>query len=199
MKRIFALVSLLLSLAIVYQSCSTVKQVSEMSRLNSCEFSFEGIQSLRLAGIDLGDGTSSEGIQGGQLMQLVNAMFQKNIPISLDVMMKVDNPNSKAATVSRMDYIILLEGMEMLNGETKTQYTIGPNSSEILPLPLQTELFTALAAQNREDITRLINKFTGKDQEPMEVTVKVKPYISIGLTSLPYPGYLTFTQKIQKN
>lgn len=199
MKRIIAAIILLLSLTVAYQSCSTVKQVSEMSRLNSCEFSFEGIRSLRLAGIDLGDGTSAGGIQGGQLMQLVNAMFQKNIPISLDVMMKVDNPNNKAATVSRMDYIILLEGMELLNGETKTQYTIGPNSSEVLPLPLQTELFTALAAQNREDITRLINKFTGKDQEPMEVTVRIKPYINIGLTSLPYPGYLTFTQKIQKN
>lgn len=180
-----------------FQSCETIKQTGEITRLKDCNFSLEGINALTLAGINLGDGSNLSGMEGGQLMQLANALFQKNLPISLDVMIKADNPNTKPALLSKMDYLVLIDGMELFTGQNTRQYTIGAGNYETIALPLQTELFKVMAEQSKEKITGLINKLSGKDKTPLEVTVKIKPYVSIGGASVPYPGYLTFVQKLQ--
>ncbi len=196
MKALFKALILivLLSIGALY-SCNTIQQAKEVARLKTCTFSYNGIDSVSLAGIRLNRGISLQSLSGGQMIQLAGALLRQDFPVSFQLMMDVENPNRKAATLTKMDYIVLFDGVEVLNGSTNQHITLAANSQTLIRLPLQTELFKALANQTQSTLNAMIGKLSGKGSEPLNVVVKVKPYLNIGSKQLPYPGYFSFSQQ----
>ncbi len=190
MKRYIRHIGIILLIFSVLPSCDVLNQAAEVGRLQQCTFQVEGVNNIFLAGIELRQGMKSTDLNSGQLMQLANAAFQKNMPLSFNVMVRVKNPNTKTAALSRMDYRVFLDGVEMLSGQMNQRYSIGPNSNTDVAVPVQLELYKALSGQSADAVSNIGFKLTGSSSKPVELLVKVKPYMQVGLTSLPYPGYI---------
>lgn len=190
MKRYIRHIGIILLIFSVLPSCDVLNQAAEVGRLQQCTFQVEGVNNIFLAGIELRQGMKSTDLNSGQLMQLANAAFQKNMPLSFNVMVRVKNPNTKTAALSRMDYRVFLDGVEMLSGQMNQRYSIGPNSNTDVAVPVQLELYKALSGQSADAVSNIGFKLTGSSSKPVELLVKVKPYMQVGLTTLPYPGYI---------
>lgn len=190
MKRYIRHIGIIFLIFSVLPSCDVLNQAAEVGRLQQCTFQVEGVNNIFLAGIELRQGMKSTDLNSGQLMQLANAAFQKNMPLSFNVMVRVKNPNTKTAALSRMDYRVFLDGVEMLSGQMNQRYSIGPNSNTDVAVPVQLELYKALSGQSADAVSNIGFKLTGSSSKPVELLVKVKPYMQVGLTSLPYPGYI---------
>ena len=190
MKRYIRHIGIILLIFSVLPSCDVLNQAAEVGRLQQCTFQVEGVNNIFLAGIELRQGMKSTDLNSGQLMQLANAAFQKNMPLSFNVVVRVKNPNTKTAALSRMDYRVFLDGVEMLSGQMNQRYSIGPNSNTDVAVPVQLELYKALSGQSADAVSNIGFKLTGSSSKPVELLVKVKPYMQVGLTSLPYPGYI---------
>ena len=190
MKRYIRHIGIIFLIFSVLPSCDVLNQAAEVGRLQQCTFQVEGVNNIFLAGIELRQGMKSTDLNSGQLMQLANAAFQKNMPLSFNVVVRVKNPNTKTAALSRMDYRVFLDGVEMLSGQMNQRYSIGPNSNTDVAVPVQLELYKALSGQSADAVSNIGFKLTGSSSKPVELLVKVKPYMQVGLTSLPYPGYI---------
>ncbi len=190
MKKYIRHIGIIFLIFSVVPSCDVLNQAAEVGRLQQCTFQVEGVNNIFLAGIELRQGMKSTDLNSGQLMQLANAAFQKNMPLSFNVMVRVKNPNTKTAALSRMDYRVFLDGVEMLSGQMNQRYSIGPNSNTDVAVPVQLELYKALSGQSADAVSNIGFKLTGSSSKPVELLVKVKPYMQVGLTTLPYPGYI---------
>lgn len=177
-------------------SCEILQQASEISRLKNCDFEFEGLDSVTLAGVRFSNEFNPLQMTSTQMLQLTSAVMKKNLPADFQVLFTVKNPNAKAAALTKMDYIVMFDGVELLNGSTGQALRIPPNGQAILRVPLHTEVFKALSGQASVSVNRLVNKITGVNNEPLELLVKVKPYLNAGGQSMAYPGFLEYSKKL---
>lgn len=171
-------------------SCDILQQTAEIQRLRLCEFDVNGVSGVKVAGIDLRQGMTRSDLNAAQIMQLTNAVFSNKMPLKFDLLVKVDNPNDKTAALSRMDYSIVVDGLELISGNINQRYEVGPGSSTVIPLPIEIELFQALSGQSADAISNLAFKLTGSESKPVDLLFRVKPYINVGGRQMAYPGFL---------
>ncbi len=196
-KRLFFVlfISAFLSLSLL-PSCEILQQASEITRLKNCDFSFEGLDSVSLAGIRFSNDFNPLQMSAAQVLQLTSAVMSKNLPTDFQVLFTIKNPNVKAASLTKMDYIVQFDGMEVLNGSVNQAMHIPANGQALLRMPMRTEIFKALTNQGNASVNRLVNKISGKSNDPLELVVKVKPYLNVSGSSIAYPDYLEFNRKL---
>ncbi|MCK9447858.1 MAG: LEA type 2 family protein [Bacteroidales bacterium] len=171
-------------------SCSIIQQAAQMKRLSLCTFDVQGVDNIQLAGISLDEGMGRKDLNAAQIMQLTNAVFSKQLPLKLNLLVSIKNPNDKKAALSRMDYSLLIDGLELISGQMEKRYEIEPEGQTLVHIPITTELFQVLSGQSIDMISNLGFKLTGSSSQPVDLLFKVKPYIQVGLTQLAYPGFI---------
>jgi LEA14-like dessication related protein len=57
---------------------------------------------------------------------------------------RVTNPNEVALSVSRLDYTVFLNGIQLAKGESRADFTVPANSERILKIPANTNLWRHL-------------------------------------------------------
>lgn len=181
---------LMIILLIGLPSCDILQQTAEIQRLSQCKFDLNGVEKVKLAGINLHEGMSRSDLNASQILQLTNALFSNKLPLSFDLLVKVDNPNDKTAAISRMDYSLIIDGLELVSGNLNQRYEVGASSATVIPLLINLDLFQALSEQNIETISNLAFKLTGSNSYPVNILFRVKPYIMVGSSQLAYPGFI---------
>lgn len=179
-------------LIILLQSCSVVDQIAQTQALRQCSFEIKGLERINLAGIELRQGMKRSDLSAGQIIQLSGAFFSNELPLTFDVMLNIENPNDKQALMSRMDYSVVLDGREMVNGRVNDAFSIPAAGSTLVPVTVQADLMKLFSGQQADALANLAFRLTGNPgAQPVELQVKVKPYIEVGLRQIPYPGFMT--------
>ena len=96
-------------------SCDVVNQVAQMANFANCTFNFNSVNKIQMLGIDLSKGMTKESLNITQGLALVNAITNKTLPVSFNVNLNVSNPNAIPASMSKMDYIITLNGKQVVS------------------------------------------------------------------------------------
>ena len=96
-----------------------------------------------------------------------------------------------------MDYILTLNGKEVVSTTLNKSINIGANSSSVVSIPIQTDLFQLFTGESVDAIVNLAFKLAGVSSNPVNVGIKVKPYISIGNQLLPYPDYISLNKTLE--
>jgi hypothetical protein len=187
--RKFYLLAILLPL-LTTPSCEILEQTAQVQRLSQCTFDVHSVDKIKLAGINIQQGMSYSDLNTSQIMSLTGALFRKELPLDFNLNVKVDNPNDKLAAMSRMDYIVFVDGVELIAGVFNERIEIAPGGSSIVPMDLHLDLFKALSGEAGDALINLAFKLSGSESRPTELLFKVKPYINVGGSQLAYPGYL---------
>lgn len=185
-------IAVILALLILFTipACELLEQSAQVQRLRLCTFDVSHVDQVKLAGIHLRDGMGYEDLNAAQVMTLTGALISNKLPLDFTLNVKVDNPNDKTAAMSRMDYTIFVDGLELVSGALNERYEIAPGKSVVVPMRLQLELFQALSGETGDALLNLAFKLTGDDSRTSELLFRVKPYIRVSGRELAYPGYL---------
>lgn len=175
-------------------SCEVLNQVAQMANFANCKFNFNSVDHIQMLGIDLNRGMSRENLNITQGLALINAITNRSLPVTFNVNVGVDNPNSIAASMAKMDYIISLNGKEVVSTSLNKSISVPANGSSIVSIPITTDLFQLFSGESADAIVNLAFKLAGASSEPVNVGLKVKPYISINGQQLAYPDYLTMNK-----
>jgi LEA14-like dessication related protein len=184
-------------IAISLTSCDILQQTAELQRLSQCKFDVNGVSGIRLAGVELRSGMKRSDLNAVQIMQLTNSVFNNNLPLRFDVLVKVDNPNSGTAALSRMDYTVILDGIELLSSSFNQRYEIAPGGTAIVPVPISVELFQLMSGQSADAVANLGFKLTGGESKPVELVMKLKPYLNVAGKQIQYPNTLNINYIIK--
>ncbi|MBR6879325.1 MAG: LEA type 2 family protein [Bacteroidales bacterium] len=175
-------------------SCEVLNQVAQTVNFASCKFNFNSVDNIQMLGFNLSKGMSKTDLNITQLATLTNAIINKRLPVTFNVNVGVDNPNSIAASMAKMDYIITLNGKEVVNTSMNQSINVPAKGSNVVSIPITTDLFQLFSGETGEAVMNLAFKLAGASSDPVQVGLKVKPYITINGQQLAYPNYITMNK-----
>ncbi len=189
-KKAFIVLFVTMGLA----SCDVLTQVAQMANFANCTFDFNSVNQIQMLGIDLSKGMSKTDLNAMQLLSLANAISNRQLPVTFNVNVNVKNPNNITAAMTKMDYIISLNGKQVVSTSMNNSVNVPANSSSIVTIPVTTDLFQLFTGESADAIVNLAFKLAGASSDPVNVGLKVKPYISVNNQQLAYPDYITMNK-----
>ncbi len=175
-------------------SCEVLNQVAQVANIVNCTFNFDSVNQVKMLGIDLSKGMTKTDLNATQLLNLANALMRRELPVSFNANVNVNNPNSIAAAMAKMDYILTLNGKQVISTTMNNGMNVPAGSSSVVSIPITTDLFQLFSGESADAILNLAFKLAGASSDPVNVGLKVKPYISINGQQLAYPDYITMNK-----
>ena len=175
-------------------SCSVLTQVAQMATFANCNFTFNNVNNIQMLGINLNKGMTKQDLNVSQLLALTNALMSKSLPVSFNVNVDVRNPNAIAASMTKMDYIVSLNGKQIISTSLNNSVNVPANSTSTITIPITTDLFQLFSGESADAIVNLAFKLAGASSNPVNVGLQVKPYININGNQLAYPDYITMNK-----
>ena len=177
-------------------SCDVLTQVAQMANFANCKFNFNSVDQIQMLGINLSRGMTRENLNITQGLSLINAITNRSLPVTFNVNVGVDNPNSIAASMAKMDYIISLNGKEVVSTTLNKAVNVPANGSNVISIPITTDLFQLFSGESGDAIVNLSFKLAGASSNPVNVGLKVKPYITINGQQLAYPDFISMNKTL---
>ena len=175
-------------------SCEVLNQVAQMANFANCTFNFDSVNQIKMLGINLSKGMTKTDLNATQLLNLANALMRRELPVTFNVNVNVNNPNSIAAAMAKMDYILTLNGKQVVSTTMNNGINVPASSSSVVTIPITTDLFQLFSGESADAIVNLAFKLAGASSDPVNVGLKVKPYISINGQQLAYPDFITMNK-----
>ena len=175
-------------------SCDVLNQVAQVANFANCKFNFDSVNQIQMLGINLSKGMSKTDLNITQLASLTNAIINRKLPVTFNANVGVNNPNSIAASMAKMDYILSLNGKEVISTTLNKSISVPANGNSVVSIPITTDLFQLFSGESADAIVNLAFKLAGATSDPVNVGLKVKPYISINGQQLAYPDYLVMNK-----
>lgn len=179
---------------------SSCRQIREAEALAKCDFRLKDIGSLKLDQIDILKVKSISDIGFADMAKLGVTFASGKMPLDLRLNVEVRNPNSAKAALNRLDWMLLIDQSQVAEGTTNQLLEVLPNGGiSNLPLDISTDLKKVLTGQALKSIINLVLNLCDAGGKPTRLTLKAKPWINVGNSSIAYPGYISikteFTSK----
>jgi LEA14-like dessication related protein len=192
MKRTVLLVAVMLVIA----SCA---QIQQLTNLVSCQFRVSTVDNVNLAGVNVEKIKSYSDLNLSDGIKLLGAAAQGTLPLSLTVNVEAKNPNAQMAALNKLDWILLIDDVQMATGSTTQRVEVPPNGTGIFPIQVTSDLAQVLKGQSAQNIVNFGLNLAGYGSRPTRITVKAKPTILIGSTAIMYPGYINIKSEFGGN
>ena len=181
-------------LSIILTSCV---QLQELSRLSQCKFDFESVNQIKLANINIENVSDYSSLGFSNIAKLVSGFASGNLPLTLNVEISAKNPNSKRASMTNMDWIAIIDDIEVARGIINKTIVIPSNNVPTkITLPISVNLMELLKGDNQSKILNFGMNLAGQGNSTSRIKVKIKPSINVGGQIIQSPAYITLTKKI---
>lgn len=197
LKRALIIVFVALGLSSCEVISSIAHQAAELYNFTNCTFNLNNVDNIQMVGVNLSKGMTQNDLNVTQLLNLTNALMKKTLPVSFNVNVDVTNPNSIAASMAKMDYIVSLNNKEVISTTLNKAVSVPGKSMNTVSIPITTDLFQLFSGETADAIVNLAFKLAGANSEPVNLGLKVKPYITINNQQLAYPNFISMNKVLQ--
>lgn len=176
------------------------RQLRELQSFAKCDFRLATVENTNLAGINVQQIRTITDLNFSQAARITQAYASGSLPLSLTLNIDVKNPNATPASMNNMEWIMLIDDREIVDGVVNEKIDIAPNGGvSSLPIRISTDLRKVLSGMPAEDAVNMGLGLSGSGNKPTRITLKVKPSILVGQTVLRYPGYIKVNQEFGNN
>jgi len=163
----------------------------ELINMLNCKFERKNIDNFSFAGVPFDKFNSISDINALDIISITSALLNKTAPISFNMNIEGKNPNKSTAAIEEFKWVLLLDGNEILNGNTPDKFSIPAKGSNILPLRIGFDAINYLDGSNIESLFKFYQNITGKNASgESNATLKIKPTIN----GIEFPDYITLNQ-----
>ena len=180
-----------LSFLVILSSCDVLKQVAGAYSFTQCEYEYNSISGLTLGGINLQNVTSLTSLNPLTAASLLTS-FSNNSPLPLQftLNLNVKNPNLTTASLSGLQYILEIDGVQMTEGMLNKAVSIISGESAVVPVLLSFDLKEVLSGQSADAVKNFAFNFIGLGNAASNVTIKLRPNMTVGTQSITSPVYI---------
>ena len=191
MKKTVLLILLVFSLS----SCDVLNQIGGAIQLSQCEYKYNSVADMQLAGINLGNGSTISLSNFASISSILTGGNLQTIPFSMTLNMDVKNPNQAAAFLNALEYAIEINEMEFTTGKMDVPLRVEPGQTAVLPLSIGVDLKNLINRYSRDRVAREMSSFLGLSSDETKVTVKLWPKLMVGNrpVKVPAPIPVVFT------
>ena len=175
-------------LALMLSGCSIL---SEMISFSQCEFRLATVENITLAGVNVQHIHKLSDLSLLDAGRISAALISGPLPLSLTLNVDVRNPNQQQASMNRLDWILLIDGQEIVQGSSGERLSIPPNNGTgTLPLHITADLKSALSGHSGEALLNFGLNLAGAGNTLSRITLRANPYIVVGGRELSYPSFI---------
>lgn len=174
-----------LLLGLTLAGCATLQQVLA---LRNVIFSIAGVSGGSLAGVPLSRIASVRDLTAGDAARLALAIGRGTAPLDFVVDVQASNPesNGTAATMMRLDWMLLLDGKETIRGVLDSSYTLPAGQPVTIPVRMQLDL-KQFFDTGYDDILNLALGLVGASNDPTRITLELLPQVDTPLGPMSWP------------
>jgi LEA14-like dessication related protein len=178
-----------LMLAILLTNC---RQIRELSAFSKCEFRLASVNNTTLAGVNVQNVRSLSDLSLMQAGRITSAYASGSMPLNLVVNLDVRNPNPTTAALNQVEWILQIEGKDVVDGILNERVAISPDGGiTTLPIRISADLRKIMDRNSAEENLNMGLGLAGANNQPSpKLTLRIKPSIMIGSASIRYPGYI---------
>jgi hypothetical protein len=184
-----------IALGLILSSCSVLQQTSEIATFTRCEFRIESARNIRLAGINIQDKHSVSDFSIMDMAKITSVIAGGTLPFNFDLNVGVKNPNQKLAAMNKMDWILIIDDIEMTRGILNQRIEIPASSAITFPVAMSLDLMKSLNGKSGNALINFALNLSGTGSRPTRIKLKAKPTIMVGTTPIEYPGYIIIKQE----
>jgi len=179
----------MLSAAMLLTGCNIMNQIGGAIQLSQSEYKYHSLDNIQLAGINLGNASDiSVSNLASIATVLAGGSTMQTIPFGMTLNMDVTNPNSSAAFLDALDYVILINEIEFAAGKMDIPIRIEPGETKVVGIPVSVDLKNLMNRYSQERITQEMSAFLGITPNETSVTVKLWPRLTVGGTVVKVPA-----------
>jgi len=179
-----------LCLVLILPSCDILQQVGEMQMLSKCEFRINTVTDINLAGVNVSNIRDISDIRPLDVLMLTNGVLSNNLPLNFKLNLLVKNPNDQTASLNRIDWILFIDDLQMLEGAINESFSVGPDATSMLPVQIGFNLAEALSDERSDKIIDFALGLAEGSGKTTRVMVKLRPSVMVGQRSIAYPGWI---------
>jgi LEA14-like dessication related protein len=184
MKKVFSI----LIVALLFTGCDVMNRIGGAYQLSQSEYRYNSLRDINLAGINLGSASSISVSNLASIATLLaGGSTRQTIPFSMTLNMDVTNPNNNAAFLDALDYAILINDMEFVEGKMDVPIRIEPGQTSLVSIPVSVDLKSLMNRYSQQRVTNEMSAFLGITPNETSVTVKLWPKLTVGNTLLRVP------------
>ncbi|MGB4123570.1 MAG: hypothetical protein WBK40_05120 [Bacteroidales bacterium] len=174
----------------VMSSCDLLQQAEGARMLSNCEFKIQNLSDVRLAGVDVSGISNVSEINTLDVLAITNALLSNNLPLTFNLNLLVKNPNQQPASMNRLDWILFIDDMQMLDGSVNERFVAEPQGVGLLPVKINFNLSEVLKGETKDKIINTAIGLVDGSGQSARVMIKLKPSIMVGQHTLMYPKWL---------
>lgn len=182
-KHLFAGVLALVSFA----SCDVAQQVGSAYNMVNCNYSYNSISNLSLAGMDFSKGINL--VNGAQAAAALSGNTS-SLPLQFTLNLNVNNPNTTAAALNGMHYILSIDNVEFTTGSLSQSLNIGAGQTQVLPLTIGVDLAKLMSGDSKDAVTNIAKNFLGIGGRKSNVSLQLRPTFMVGNYPVTSPVYI---------
>lgn len=168
-------------------SCQAIQMMQSFLK---CEFRLAQVGNVQALGIDMTGKRSFADFGLLDAGKVVQALAGNQFMLNFIANVEVKNPNTQPAGMNRMDWILMVDNKEVLNGSLNQAVNVPASGTSVVPLNLSIDLKKIFASQNRDETLGLAFDLANQGNNSNRIMLRVKPYMNIGGAEIAYPGYL---------
>lgn len=191
MKKISKTVAsvILLISFMMLSGCDVMNNIGGAYRLSQSEYRYNSLGNIQLGDLNLGNASSiSLSNLASVATILAGGSNMQSIPLSMTLNMDVTNPNTAAAFLDALDYQIMLNDLELVEGKMDRAIRIEPGETTVIPIPVSIDLKSLMNRYSQERVTKEISSFLGITPNETTVSVKLWPKLTVGNTLIKVPA-----------
>lgn len=185
-KTVVSLI-VLFSLTIL-PGCDVMNNIGGAYRLSQSEYKYSSLNDIQLAGMKLGNASSISLSNLASIATVLAGGSMQNIPFSMTLNMDVTNPNTAAAFLDALDYQIIINDLEFVEGKMDMPIRIEPGETKVVPIPVSIDLRNLINRYSQERVTKEMSSFLGITPNETTVMVKLWPKLTVGNTLIKVPA-----------
>jgi len=178
---------LILVLLTLLSGCDITKGLQSLYNMKSCEYRYNSITNLKVAGMNLSNGISI--LQMPQLLAILSGSAS-SIPLDFTINLDVHNPNPSQAAFQAIQYMIQIDDVEFTNGQLNQPFRVDAGQTAQLPIQIGVDIVTLISNNSQSAILNIVKNFIGIGNDKSNVTVHLKPTFNVGSSQITSPVYI---------
>jgi hypothetical protein len=181
-----------LATAIGLAGCQTLREVANLRKV---QFAIDRVAEPELAGISLNRIDSYRDLGASEVLRLSQAVARGEMPLAFTLQVEAENPseNSVAAQLVRMDWTLLLDDTETIQGQFDESARLEPGTTTTLSIPISLDL-VRFFGDNVRDLVDLALAVSGEG-DPKTVTLRATPTVDTAIGPIRYPEPITIVRR----
>jgi LEA14-like dessication related protein len=193
MKRITQTVLYLAfpAMIVLAAACSVIQQGQQMAALAKCDFRIQSVSNITLMGVNVQTIKSVSDLSLFDAQKLIRNVTASQVPLNATVNVQAKNPNDRTAGMTKLEWILFIDDIQMTQGNIAQNITIPPNNGEaVIPVNFSVDLKKVLQGKSGDALINFGLNLAGVGSKPTRFLIKLKPTIMIGSQGIVYPGYI---------